>query len=191
MNPTELQSWLEQSGALRSGHFRLSSGLHSETYVQCALLLESPQRADVIGKALARAIAVWEPDSVISPALGGVIIGYCVARELRTPFRFTERSQGDMVLRRGFGLEPGERVVIVEDVVTTGRSTEETAAVVERYGATVCGVGAILDRTNQPRTFALELKALMELRLSVFPPERCPQCRQGEGLTSPGSRHVS
>ncbi len=123
---------LEESGALRRGHFLLSSGLHSTAYVQCALLLEDPVRARRVGQDLAEELRAFHPDSIVSPALGGVIIGHEVAAALGVPFRFTERKGDEMGFRRGFGLRQGERVVIVEDVVTTGRSTLETAALATR-----------------------------------------------------------
>ncbi|MGE5234184.1 MAG: orotate phosphoribosyltransferase, partial [Acidobacteriota bacterium] len=124
-----LRALLEESGALREGHFRLSSGLHSPAYVQCALLLQEPARARRLGGELARRLAEHRPESVLSPALGGVVIGHEVAAALGVPFRFTERQEGAMALRRGFALRGGERVAVVEDVVTTGKSTRECAAV--------------------------------------------------------------
>jgi len=137
----------EESGALRRGHFLLSSGLHSEAYVQCALLLEDPVRARQVGSDLAEMLRSYHPDSVLAPALGGVIIGHEVAAELGVPFRFTERKGDEMGLRRGFTLRQGERVVIIEDVVTTGRSTLETASLATARGARVVAIGAIIDRT--------------------------------------------
>jgi orotate phosphoribosyltransferase len=188
--PPDAAAWrglLAACGALREGHFALSSGLHSPAYVQCALLLEDPARARRAGEALARRLADLEPESVLSPALGGVLIGHETAAALRVPFRFTERKDGRMELRRGFHLRPGERVVVVEDVVTTGKSTRETIAVAEAQGARVVGVGAILDRSGG-NPFAVALRTLLALDLPTWRPEDCPLCRKGRAPEKPGSR---
>ena len=142
---------LEASRALLAGHFLLSSGLHSPRYVQCALLLEHPVRARRVGEALAAELRPFGVESVLSPAMGGLIIGHETAAALGVPFRFTERKDGRMELRRGFALRARERVAIVEDVVTTGKSTAETVAVAAERGAVVVAVGAILDRTGGRR----------------------------------------
>lgn len=182
---------LEGSGALRRGHFLLSSGLHSLAYVQCALLLEDPVRARRIGEDLAEELRSFHPDSVLSPALGGLIIGHEVAAALGVPFRFSERKGDDMGLRRGFQLKQGERVVIVEDVVTTGRSTLETAALATGRGARVVAIGTIIDRTaavgGDP--FDVPFRALLKLDLPSYEPAECPSCRQGaQPPEKPGSR---
>jgi orotate phosphoribosyltransferase len=179
---------LEESGALKRGHFLLSSGLHSSAYVQCALLLEDPLRARRIGEELAALLEPLKPQSVLSPALGGLIIGHETAAALGVPFRFAERSEGEMRLRRGFSLEPGERIAIVEDVVTTGRSSGEAAAVAERRGAELVAVGAILDRTAGRGELSVPLVALMELDLPAYPATACPLCEQGDKPEKPGSR---
>ena len=189
--PLPLESWMEESGALRRGHFLLSSGLHSPAYVQCALLLESPHRARRIGRALAEPMAEWEADSVLSPALGGLIIGYEVAAALDLPFRFVERVDGQMALRRGFRLEAGERVIVVEDVVTTGRSTREAMDVARRAGAEICAVASILDRTGGEDTFEIPYVRLLEIDLPTFNAEACPLCQMGEAFDQPGSRPLS
>src|SRR5688572_3376260 len=142
--PLDTRALLAQTGALLTGHFRLSSGLHSENYVQCALLLENPRDAKAIGEALAERIRPFGATKIVAPALGGVIIGYTVAEALGVPFVFTERKEGQMTLRRGFRLSEGERVVIVEDVVTTGKSTRETADVIANHGGRVIGFASIL-----------------------------------------------
>lgn len=183
---------LEESGALRRGHFLLSSGLHSGAYVQCALLLEDPVRARRVGEELAEELRQYHPDSVLAPALGGVIVGYEVAASLGVPFRFSERKGEEMGLRRGFGLRQGERVVIVEDVVTTGRSTLETAALATSRGARVVAVGAIIDRTVGRDPFDVPFRSLLELDLPSFPPHECPACRAGAAPPEkPGSRPES
>jgi orotate phosphoribosyltransferase len=190
--PEDLQAMLEESGAYASGHFELSSGRHSPAYVQCALLLQDPERARRVGRALARRLASLRPETVVSPALGGVIIGHEVAAALGVPFRFTERKDGEMTLRRGFAFRQGERAVIVEDVVTTGKSTREAASVVEGAGGKVLAVGSIVDRTGQPRTgdepFDVPFFHLMELELPTWPADECPLCREGGTAVKPGSR---
>lgn len=184
-----LMAMLEESGALRRGHFLLSSGLHSEAYVQCALLLEDPVRARKVGQDLAERLRSFHPDSVLSPALGGVIIGYEVAAGLGVPFRFSERKGEEMGLRRGFTLRQGERVVIVEDVVTTGRSTLETASLATSRGARVVAVGAIIDRTAGRDPFDVPFRSLLDLDLPSYPPSECPACRAGAvPAEKPGSR---
>jgi len=184
----EVRALLAESGALREGHFELSSGLHSPAYVQCALLLELPARARRVGRALARRLASLRPAAVVSPALGGVVIGHEVAAALGVPFRFTERKDGTMTLRRGFAFEPGERVVVVEDVVTTGKSTNETAAVVRGAGATVLAIGAIVDRTGDREPFDVPFFHLIDLDLPSWTAEECPLCRDGGRPEKPGSR---
>ena len=184
-----LLQMLEESGALRRGHFLLSSGLHSSAYVQCALLLEDPVRARKVGQDLAELLRQFHPDSVLSPALGGVIIGHEVAAGLGVPFRFTERKGEEMGLRRGFNLRQGERVVIVEDVVTTGRSTLETASLATARGARVVAIGAIIDRTAGRDPFDVPFRALLQLDLPSYGPAECPACRSGAlPAEKPGSR---
>lgn len=184
----EVRELLEGSGALREGHFELSSGLHSPAYVQCALLLEDPRRARRVGRGLARLLASLRPASVVSPALGGVVIGHEVAEALGVPFRFTERKDGAMTMRRGFRLGPGERVVIVEDVVTTGKSTQEAAAVVREAGGSVLAVGSVVDRTAGAQPFDVPFFSLIDLALPSWPPGECPLCREGGRPEKPGSR---
>src|SRR6059058_2558643 len=152
----DLPALLQQTGALLTGHFRLSSGLHSPNYVQCARLLEHPRNARAIGEALAarwKAMAPAAIGKIVAPALGGVIIGYTVAEALDLPSVFTERKDGEMTLRRGFRLNRGERVLIVEDVVTTGKSTRETARVVAAHGGLVFGFASILNRSGKANPF--------------------------------------
>ncbi len=179
---------LRESGALRSGHFELSSGRHARHYVQCALLLELPARAREAGASLAERLAAYRPDSVVSPALGGLVIGHETAAALGVPFRFTERQAGVMTLRRGFVLERGSRVAVVEDVVTTGGSAAEAIAVVERHGAEVVAAGAIIDRSAGGHPFTVPFESLLELGLESWPPAECPLCRDGGRVEKPGSR---
>ena len=192
LTPQEVEALLEESGALSRGHFLLSSGLHSPAYVQCARLLEDPRRARRVGRALARLLASLRPASVLSPALGGLIIGHEVAEALGVPFRFTERKEGTMELRRGFGLEGGERVVVVEDVVTTGRSTLETAQVARAAGGEVVAVGSIIDRTGGgDGPFDVPFFHLLDLDLPTWSAGECPLCAEGGTPVKPGSRGSS
>jgi orotate phosphoribosyltransferase len=185
---TILVRLLEESGALRHGHFLLSSGLHSAAYVQCALLLEDPVRARQVGHALAEELRQFHPDSVLSPALGGVIIGHEVAAALGVQFRFTERKGEEMGLRRGFSLRQGDRVVVVEDVVTTGRSTLETAALATGRGARVVAIGSIIDRTAGRSPFDIPFRSLLALDLPSYTAAECPLCQAGSTPEKPGSR---
>ncbi len=188
--PLDVRALLEQTGALLTGHFRLSSGLHSANYVQCALLLEDPRNAKAIGEELGNRVRHLGVQRIVAPALGGVIIGYTVAEALGLPFVFTERKEGQMTLRRGFHLHDGERVVIVEDVVTTGKSTRETAGVIARHGGRVTGFASILNRSGIPNPFAPDpYEALLALDFATYEEGACPQCASGVPLDAPGSRY--
>jgi orotate phosphoribosyltransferase len=187
----DLPALLQETGALLTGHFRLSSGLHSPNYVQCARLLELPRNAKAIGEALGNRVRSFGARRVVAPALGGVTIGYTVAEALEVPSIFTERKEGEMMLRRGFRIAPGEKVVIVEDVVTTGKSTRETAAVVEKLGGVVAGFASILNRSGWPNPFHAPYEALMSLSLDTYDEASCPLCKAGVPLDAPGSRFVS
>ena len=187
-DPLDVLALLEASGALKRGHFQLSSGLHSSAYVQCALLLELPARAREVGRALAAKLADFQIDSILSPALGGVIIGHEVAEALGVPFRFAERKGEALEIRRGFALRPEERVAVIEDVVTTGKSTLETARLAEAAGAEVVAIGAIIDRTGGKSPFSMPFAALLELNLPAFPAGECPLCAAGGTPEKPGSR---
>jgi orotate phosphoribosyltransferase len=189
--PLDLPALLRETGALLTGHFRLSSGLHSANYVQCARLLEHPRHAKAIGEALGGRIGGMRPERIVAPALGGVIIGYTVAAALDIPSVFTERKEGVMTLRRGFQLARGERVVIVEDVVTTGKSTRETAAVVETHGAVVAGFASILNRSGRANPFDAPYEALMSLAFDTYEAPDCPLCKAGVPLDAPGSRFAN
>jgi orotate phosphoribosyltransferase len=190
MKGESLRAALEASGALKEGHFLLSSGLHSPAYVQCALLLAVPARARSVGGALAEELRArkLEVDSVLSPALGGVIVGHEVAAALGVPFRFVEREGTALALRRGFRLETGERFAVVEDVVTTGKSTLETAAVGEAAGAKLVGIAAILDRSGGRHGFGVPFASLLALDFPTWRPEECPLCAAGGQAVKPGSR---
>ncbi len=185
---------LTACGAHQQGHFLLSSGLHSGDYLQCALFLAHPRRAAGAGGLLADAVAKagLEPQIVIAPAMGGLIIGHETARALDLPFLFTERSEGTMVLRRGFGVAPGQRVVVVEDVVTTGRSTKEVINILEGLGAEVIGVASMVNRSGKSQPFApLPSRHLLEVDFPTWTADECPLCRDGVPIAKPGSRPIA
>ncbi|MGZ5433298.1 MAG: orotate phosphoribosyltransferase [Thermoanaerobaculia bacterium] len=184
----DLRALLQDTGALLTGHFRLSSGLHSPNYVQCARLLEHPRNAKAIGIALGDRVRALGAQKIVAPALGGVIIGYTVAESLDLPFVFTERKDGAMTLRRGFSVGEGERVVIVEDVVTTGKSTRETADVIARSGGVIAGFASILNRSGKPNPFDAPFESLLALSLETFEEGACDLCARGAALDAPGSR---
>lgn len=189
MTPDVLALFRE-CGALLEGHFRLSSGLHSPGYLQCALVLQHPAHAAALGGALAGRVRTLMPDVVLSPALGGVIIGHEVARALGVRALFAEREGTALTLRRGFRLSAGERVVVVEDVVTTGGSTLETMEVARAAGGVVVAATAIINRSGGRAALSVPLHALVDLFLPTHQPEECPLCASGIALTKPGSRPV-
>lgn len=183
-----LDHLLRDTGALLSGHFRLSSGLHSPNYVQCARLLELPGNAKAIGEALAAKIEVSGVQRIVAPALGGLIIGYTVAEALGVPMIFTERKEGEMVLRRGFRIDDLRRSIVVEDVVTTGKSTMETVRAIEQAGGEVVGFASILNRSGKDNPFDRPYAALMKIDFETWPGDVCPLCAKGLRLDAPGSR---
>lgn len=177
-----------KSGALLEGHFRLSSGLHSDRYLQSALVLQYPEFASTLGHALAERTKHLQATVVLSPALGGIVIGQEVAHALGVRAIFAERQDGALTLRRGFSLAPPDRVLVVEDVITTGGSTKETAAVAEASGAHVVGAAGIVDRGHDATRLGLPLQVLVRLEVPAFPPEQCPLCARGQAIVKPGSR---
>jgi orotate phosphoribosyltransferase len=177
-----------EAGALHDGHFRLSSGLHSSGYLQCALVLQHSGYAETLGQALGAALADLQPTVVLSPALGGLIIGHEVGRALGVRAIFAERQDKVLTLRRGFSLTADDRVVVIEDVVTTGGSTRETMVVARDAGATVVGAGAIIDRSGGAPNLDVPFRALVALSLPTYDPDACPMCRDGLPVTKPGSR---
>ncbi|MGA2038668.1 MAG: orotate phosphoribosyltransferase [Bryobacteraceae bacterium] len=180
------------TGAYLEGHFRLTSGLHSDRYLQCALVLEHPTAAEKLGKMLAAALQplAVEVKVVVSPALGGLIIGHEVARALGCRHIFTERDPESrkMVLRRGFSVDPGEIACVVEDVITTGGSTKDVIAVLQEAGATVAAAGSIIDRSGGTADVGVPRVALATLSVAAYSQEECPLCQQGIRLVKPGSR---
>src|SRR6476659_8177226 len=188
MTRDELLDLYRRSGALLEGHFRLTSGLHSPGYLQCALVLQHPQHAEALGRALAERTREWRATVVLSPALGGVVIGHEVARALGVRAIFAERQDGALTLRRGFALDPGEKVLVVEDVVTTGGSTRETMDVARAAGAVVVGACAIVDRSGGKQGLDVPFHALLPMDVKTYQPAACPLCQQGIPVVKPGSR---
>jgi len=185
------------TGAYLEGHFRLTSGLHSAEYLQCALVLQHPAAAEKLGRLLAEqlrgmvgGLVIGPIGLVVSPALGGVIIGHEVARALGTRFLFTERdaATGKMALRRGFSISPGERAVVVEDVITTGGSTRDVIDILNQCGAKVLAAGAIIDRSGGRADVGVPRAALATLQVAAHYPQDCPLCRRGVPVVKPGSR---
>ena len=188
MTEDDVLALFRRSGALHEGHFRLSSGLHSSGYLQCALVLQYPREAEMLGAALADKVRGNHVGAVLSPALGGIVIGQEVGRALGVRAIFAERQETSLMLRRGFSLERGERVVVVEDVVTTGGSTRETIAVAKAAGADVIAACTIVNRSSGRHGLDVPFHALMSMRLATYQPESCPLCQQGLPVTKPGSR---
>jgi orotate phosphoribosyltransferase len=194
MTPDEVRRHFTEAGALLSGHFRLSSGLHSEAYLQCAKVLQWPERAGALGTALASLLSPFAPSVVVAPAMGGIIIGHEVARGLAVRALFTERVDTAFTLRRGFALEPGERVAVVEDVVTTGKSTREVLDVLRAAGAVPVVCASIVDRRavgGGPEMDGVPYRTLLALDVPAFEPAACPRCAAGDPLVAPGSRHLA
>jgi orotate phosphoribosyltransferase len=189
MKREEIISLLEQVGAMRKGHFELSSGRHSGSYIQCALVLQHPKHAEELGRALAERFKDIPAAVVVAPAMGGLIIGHEVARALGARSLFVERdASGHMALRRGFELAPGERAVVMEDVWTTGGSTRETIGVIEEEGGLPVAVGALIDRTGGRIEWDLPARALLDFEVPSYEPDDCPLCRAGDSAVRPGSR---
>ena len=184
----------DSTGAYLRGHFRLTSGLHSPEYLQCALVLQHPAHAESIGRNLAEKIRSAhgsDIEVVASPAIGGLIIGHEVARALGARFIFTERdSSGKMTLRRGFNVTPGERAVVVEDVVTTGGSTREVVDILRSAGCMVTSAGSIIDRSGGQADVGVPRVALETLISTVYTEQECPMCKEGSEAQKPGSRSV-
>jgi orotate phosphoribosyltransferase len=188
MDQTSVLDLFRRSGALLEGHFRLTSGLHSSGYLQCALVLQHPAHAEALGRALAARVPAGGATAVLSPAIGGLIIGHEVARALGVRALFAERQEGSLTLRRGFTLSPDDRVVVIEDVITTGGSTRETMEVARRAGATVIAAGSVMDRSGGKWTPDVPFQALATLSIPTYDPDACPLCAKGLPVTKPGSR---
>jgi orotate phosphoribosyltransferase len=188
MTEAEVLDIFRKHSALLEGHFILSSGLHSDRYIQCALVLQHPRVAEQLCSALAAKLRHLGATLVAAPALGGVIVSHEVARALGLRALFTERQEGVMLLRRGFSLAPGEPTLVVEDVITTGGSTRETMAAVEQAGGKIVGVGALIDRSGGKADLGVPKAALVTLSVQNYDPADCPLCTSGLPPVKPGSR---
>src|SRR5215510_8902286 len=190
MTRDELLDLFRRSGALLDGHFRLTSGLHSSGYLQCALVLQHPQSAELLGRALGDRAAPLRATAVLSPALGGIVIGQEVGRALGVRALFAERQDGQLTLRRGFTLSERDRVLVVEDVLTTGGSTRETIEVAKAAGAQVVGAASIVDRSGpslaRETDLGVPFAALLNVDLPTYEPDECPLCAQGLPVVKPG-----
>ena len=185
-----------ETGAYLQGHFRLTSGMHSPEYLQCAKVLQHPAHAERFGREIATALQALDPsikvDVVVAPAMGGLIIGHEVARAFGVRFIFTERdADGKMTLRRGFAIEPGETAVLIEDVITTGGSSKEVIDILKAAGANVFAAASIIDRSGGAADVGVPRIALETLKVTAYPPDSCPLCQQGLPVVKPGSRPTS
>ena len=184
----EIEKIFVDSGALLNGHFRLTSGRHSDRYIQCAQVLQYPHYTSRLCEELARRFKDDRADLVIGPAMGGIIVAYEVARHLGVKSIFSEREQGVMTLRRGFTITPGERVLVAEDVITTGGSVREVLEIAEKHGATVIGVAVLADRSAGKVDFGIKTEGLLSLEVKSFQAEECLLCKASVPITKPGSR---
>jgi orotate phosphoribosyltransferase len=191
MTRDELLDLFRRSGALLEGHFRLTSGLHSSGYLQCALVLQHPQHAEALGRAIGDRTRRLRPTLVLSPALGGVVIGHEVGRALGVRALFAERQDGALALRRGFVIAENDRVLVVEDVLTTGGSTRETMQVAKASGAQVVGAASIVNRSAGPPDVDVPFVSLLDIAPPTYEPEKCPLCALGLPVVKPGSRPVA
>ena len=187
MDNQEMWKIFEESGAALQGHFLLTSGRHSDRYMQCAKLFVYPDKAEKICAALAEKLKGFGIELVAAPAIGGIIMGYEMARQLKVPNIFLERQDGVMTLRRGFTVEPGTKVAVVEDVVTTGGSVREVVEVLKNLGAEVVAVASVVDRSAGKVDFGLPYVSLLSMDITSYEPENCPLCREGKTeLVKPG-----
>ena len=188
MEPEKVIDEFRQTGALLEGHFQLTSGLHSTIYLQCARVLQFPDKAEMFGRAIAEKFADAGIQLVASPAIGGIVIGHEVARALGARFIWSEREGGEMTLRRGFTVSPGEKTLVVEDVITTGGSTRETIEALQQAGGDVVAAASIIDRSGGIVEVGVPRVALATLKVLAVEPESCDACRSGEPVVKPGSR---
>ena len=190
MTSEEVLALYKNTGALLTGHFLLSSGLHSDRYLQSALVLQQPDMATKLCAALAEKFRDLKIDVVIAPALGGVFVSHETARALGVRALFAERMNGELTLRRGFSIKPGERVLVVEDVITTGKSTKETIEVAKQAGGVVIAAGSLVDRSGGKADLGVPYKSLVTLEVPSYTAEACPMCKAGSAPIKPGSRGV-
>jgi len=191
LTETEVLEIFRESGALLEGHFLLTSGLHSDRYFEKFAVLQHPERTERLCRALAERFRDDGVQLVVGPAVGGILLAHEVAKHLGTRAVFTEREGGRMCLRRGFAIAPGQRVLVVEDVVTTGGSVREVLDVVREAGGEPVGVALLVDRSGGAVDFGVRTEALLRLDVKAYRPEECPQCRTGVPLAARGSRHLS
>jgi orotate phosphoribosyltransferase len=188
MNEDRIMKIFRETQALIQGHFRLSSGRHSDRYFQCAKVLQYPEHARNFGKLIAERMKDLEADAVISPAMGGIIIGYEVAAHLGVRSIFGERTEGVMALRRGFEIQAGERLIVIEDVITTGKSTMEVVSLVEGYGGVTVGIGCIADRSGGKAALPVPAVSLLLMEVLSWEASECPLCSKNIPVVYPGSR---
>ena len=181
---------LKKTGALLNGHFLLTSGIHSDGYIQCARILQYPSYAREVIELIARKVKDLDMEIIVGPALGGIIAAYELGRQLNKRAMFAERKNGVMQLRRGFVVKPGEKVLITEDVVTAGTSTGEVKRLVEERGAVVIGVACIVDRRSPGYSLDIPMYSALKMSINTYLPEECPLCKIGEPLENPGSRFI-
>ncbi len=189
-NDTDILEIFKKTGALLHGHFLLTSGRHSNMYFQCAKVLQHPEYCEKLCRIISDHFKDYKIDTVISPAMGGIIVGQEVARQLNKRSIFAEREDKKLTLRRGFSIGPGEKVLVCEDVVTTGGSVFEVIDIVKEQGGQVAGVGFIVDRSNGKVDFGYPQKSTMMMEVISYTPEECPLCRENITLVKPGSRKV-
>ena len=190
MTNEEILEVFKQTEGILKGHFLLTSGRHSDTYMQCAKLFVDPEKSEMLCKELAEILREFKADVVVSPAVGGIIMGYEVARQLKAKNFFAERVDGKMTLRRGFALEKGSRVIVVEDVVTTGGSVKEVIQLVKDAGCEVVAAASIVDRSNGKVDFSVPFRALLSMEVISYEADECPICKQGIPIYKPGSRNL-
>jgi orotate phosphoribosyltransferase len=188
MSTSSLQQTFKTTGALLDGHFRLTSGRHSNAYFQCAKVLQHPEHLTAVCNKIAEHFTGKGVETVISPAIGGIVVGTEVGRQLGVKTIFAERKEGVMTIRRGFTLEPGERVLVIEDVITTGGSVAEVIELIKSSGATLVGVGSVVDRSNGRVKLADDQFSVLSMEVISYIPKECPLCRQGVPIDAPGSR---
>ena len=192
INAEEVMKKFEQAGAIKKGHFKLTSGVHSDTYIQCAQVMQHPGFMHNLCSELGRKFKGEDIDVIVGPAIGGIIISHVMAQVLGPWVRaiFTERENGTMTLRRSFEINKGERVLVVEDVTTTGGSVREVINIVRERGGEIVGVGVLIDRSGGHLDFGVKMKSLLTLDIKSYQPEDCPLCKKGIPITKPGSREI-
>ncbi|MCK8827755.1 orotate phosphoribosyltransferase [Natroniella acetigena] len=180
----------KETGVLQEGHFKLSSGLHSDQYLQCAQVLQHPIHAQKLAEGLAAKFTDLEIDLVVGPAMGGVTLAYAVGLAMEQKTIFTEREEGEMTLRRGFQINPDDKILVVDDVLTTGKSVREVIEVIEQNGAELAAVGTLVDRSNGQVDFGVPTESMLAVDVKTYEPDECPMCEQGLKIDKPGSREI-